>query len=80
MFQAVVRCSNRQSYVLGEITKEEAEIAQGEDSTVSCQGIYLIAVDITRPKEPGEVLAKFISDEAAQHVANFFRAQGLLED
>lgn len=79
MFQAVARCNNKNSFVLGEISKEEAELAQGGNVEVSRQGLYLIAVDNDDPKAPGVVLAKFISEEAAEFLARFFRAQGLLE-
>lgn len=79
MFQAVARCSNRHSFVLGEITQAEAEQAQADDPSITCQGLYLISVDNDNPKKPGTVLARFVSEEAAQKVAQFFRAQGLLE-
>jgi hypothetical protein len=79
MFQVVAKCSNRHSFVLGEITQAEAEQAQADDPTITCQGVYLIAVDNDQPKQPGKVLARFVSEEAAQQVARFFRSQGLLE-
>lgn len=79
MFQVVARCSNKSTYVLGEITKKEAENAKIDDPTISCQGIYLVAIDNEKPTEPGTVLAKFVSEDAARHLAQFFRAHGLLE-
>ena len=79
MFQAIAKCTNRTSYVLGEITKVEAELASYDDSAFARQGIYLVAVDNENPREPGRVLARFASEEAAAHLANFFRANGFLE-
>lgn len=79
MFQAIAKCNNRTSYVLGEITPEEAELASYDDSTFTCQGIYLLAVDNENPGEPAKVLARFASEEAAIHLAKFFRANGFLE-
>jgi len=79
MFQAVARRSNKVSYVLGEITAEEAELARSDDSNISTRGIYLIAVDNSNPRSPGQVLAKFTSQEAAQDLATLFRVNGLLE-
>lgn len=79
MFQVVAKCSNRHSFVLGEITQEEAERAQADDPSITCQGLYLISVDNDNPRAPGKVLARFVSEEAAQQVARFFRSQGLLE-
>ena len=78
-FQAVAKCTNRTTYVLGEITKEEAELASYDDTTFARQGVYLVAVDNENPKEPGRVLARFASEEAAAHLANFFRVNGFLE-
>jgi hypothetical protein len=79
MFLAVARCSNRRSFVLGEITQAEAELAKADDPSITSQGVYLVAVDNEKPKEPGRVLAKFVSEEAAYELAKFFRTQGLLE-
>lgn len=79
MFQAVARSNNRLSFVLGEATKEEIEIAKGDDPLLPSQGLYLIAVDNERPREPGTILARFTSEDAARQVAMFFRANGFLE-
>lgn len=61
MFQAVARCNNKSTYVLGGITKAEAENAKADDPTVTCQGVYLVVVDNEHPSAPGTVLAKFVS-------------------
>ena len=79
MFQVVARNTNRTSYVLGEITTQEAELAAYDDSAFTCQGLYLMEVDKETPREPARVLAKFASEEAALNVANFLRSNGLLE-
>jgi hypothetical protein len=79
MFQVVARLSNKQSFVLGEISEAEAERAQADDPSVTCQGMYLIVVDNDHPREPGAVLARFVSEEAALTVARFFRTQGLID-
>jgi hypothetical protein len=79
MFQAVAKCNNRTSFVIGEATKDEIEIAQGEDPSLSCQGLYLIAIDTENPRAAGSILARFTSEEAAGRLANFFRVNGFLE-
>lgn len=79
MFQVIAKCTNRTSYVLGEITKQEAEMASYDDSTLACQDLCLLAVNNENPAEPGTVIARFVSEEAAAHLANFFRANGFLE-
>lgn len=79
MFQAIAKCTNRTTYVLGELSRQEAELAAYDDSTFPRQGIYLLAVDNENPKGPGKVLARFASEEAATHLANFFRVNGFLE-
>ena len=79
MLQVVCRNTNRTSYVLGEITRQEAELAAGEDPAFNGIGIYLMVSDPERLDEPARVLAKFISEDAALHLANFFRANGFLE-
>lgn len=79
MFQVIAKDTNHTSYVLGEITKQEAELASYDDSTFTCQGIYLLAVNNYNPREPGKILARFASEEAAAHLARFFRANGFLE-
>ena len=79
MFQVVARNTNRTSYVLGEITMQEAELAAHDDPAVTFQGLYLMEVDNGAPQEPARVLAKFTSEEAALSLATFFRSNGLLE-
>ena len=79
MFQAVARCSNRESYVLGEITPQEVELASCDDASITGHGLYLIAVDNENPRKPGRVLARFLSEDCARHVADFLRSQGFLE-
>ena len=80
MFQAIARNTNRTSYVLGGITAQEAEVAISEDPSFTRHGLYLLLVDKENPRAPARVLAKFASEEAAMNVANFFRANGFLED
>lgn len=79
MFQAIARCTNRTSYALGELTREEADLASYDDSSFTRQGLYLVAIDNENPREPGKVLARFASEEAATHLADFFRTNGFLE-
>ena len=79
MFQIVARNSNRTSYVLGEITAQEAELAANDDTSFTCRGLYLMAVDNENPRAPARVLAKFASEEAAMNLATFFRSNGFLE-
>lgn len=42
-------------------------------------GIYLVSVDNQYPSKLGEVLAKFVSEDAARELANFFRLSGRME-
>ena len=79
MFQVVARNTNRRSYVLGEITTKEAELAAYDDSAFTHHGLYLMEVDNDAPREPARVLAKFTSEEAALNLAAFLRSNGFLE-
>ncbi|WP_375509134.1 hypothetical protein [uncultured Caballeronia sp.] len=76
-FQAVANGSNRGSLVIGEITTAEAEAA--DSPLVDGTGIYLVSVDMQSPTRIGEVLAKFVSEDAARELAKFFRLSGRLE-
>ena len=79
MFQVVARNTNRTSYVVGEITDQEAELAVDDDSIFTRQGLYLMVVDNETPHKPARVLAKFMSEAAAENLAIFFRSNGFLE-
>ena len=79
MLQVVARKTNRTSYVLGEITAREAELASIDDPTFDRKGLYLMEVDNEAPRESARVVAKFASEEAAVSLATFFRSMGLLE-
>jgi hypothetical protein len=78
-FQAVAQGTNRVSLVIGEITAAEAEAASADNPMVDGAGIYLVSVDNQCPSRMGEVLAKFVSEDAARELANFFRLTGRLE-
>ncbi|PKP93249.1 MAG: hypothetical protein CVT77_06280 [Alphaproteobacteria bacterium HGW-Alphaproteobacteria-16] len=78
-FQAVAHGTNRCSLVIGEITAAEAEVAAADNPMVDGAGIYLVSVDNQCPAGIGEVLAKFVSEDAARELANFFRVTGRLE-
>lgn len=78
-FQAVAQSSNRTSLVIGEITASEADAASADNPMVDGAGIYLVSVDNQCPSGIGEVLAKFVSEDAALELANFFRITGRLE-
>jgi len=77
-FQAVAHSTNRISLVIGEITSVEAEAA-GDNPLVDGSGIYLVSVDRQSPFGVGEVLAKFVSEDAARELARFFSISGRLE-
>ena len=79
MLITVARNTNRTSYVLGEVTSREAELATADDPTFTRHGIYLMLVDNDNPRAPARVLAKFASEDAARNLAAFFRANGFLE-
>jgi hypothetical protein len=76
-FQAVAQGNNRASLVIGEISASEAEAA--DNPMVDGSGIYLVSVDTQSPTRIGEVLAKFVSEDAAHELAKFFRLSGRLE-
>lgn len=77
-FQAVAHSTNRVSLVIGEITSAEAEAA-ADNPMVDGAGIYLVSVDRQSPTGFGEVLAKFVSEDAAHELARFFSLSGRLE-
>lgn len=77
-FQAVAHSTNRVSLVIGEITAAEAEAAS-DNPIVDGAGIYLVSVDRQSPAGVGEILAKFVSEDAARELATFFRLTGRLE-
>lgn len=76
-FQAVAQGNNRSSLVIGEITALEAEAA--DNPMIDGSGIYLVSVDAQSPSRVGEVLAKFVSEDAAHELAKFFRLSGRME-
>jgi hypothetical protein len=76
-FQAVAQGNNRASLVIGEISALEAEAA--DNPMVDGHGIYLVSMDAQSPNRIGEVLAKFVSEDAAHELAKFFRISGRLE-
>jgi hypothetical protein len=78
-FQAVAKSTNSASLVIGEISDREAEIAAFDNPFVDGKGLYLISVDGRSETGIGNVLAKFVSEEAAHEVAQFFRLTGRLE-
>lgn len=77
MFQAVAQSNNRESLVIGEISAAEAEVA--DNPMIDGAGIYLVSVDSQSANRVGEVLAKFVSEDAARELAKFFRISGRLE-
>lgn len=78
-FQAVAKSTNRSSLVIGEISAFEAEAARHENPFIDGRGIYLISVDNETKNAVGNVLAKFVSEDAARELAQFFRLTGRLE-
>lgn len=78
-FQVVAKSTNCTSLVIGEISAEEAEIARQESPFVDGKGIYLLSVEGDSKAANGVVLAKFVSEDAAYHLAQFFRLAGRLE-
>lgn len=78
-FQAVAKSTNRSSLVIGEITAAEAEIAKHGNPLIDGKGLYLISIENEAPGTIGNVLAKFVSEDAAYELAKFFRLTGRLE-
>lgn len=78
-FQVVAQGSNRTSLVIGEITAAEADAVSSDNPMVDGAGIYLVSVDNQYPSRLGEVLAKFVSEDAARELATFFRLSGRME-
>ena len=79
MFQVVARHTNQTSYVLGEISNQEWELIDSDELSFTRQGIYLMMVDNENPREPAQVLAKFVSEDAALNLAGFLRRNGFIE-
>lgn len=77
--QAVARFTNNKSLVIGEITDAEAREASLDDESIDGRGLYLLSVSNESPLSIGGVLAKFVSEEAAAELAQFFRLRGALE-
>lgn len=78
-FQAVAHFTNNKSLVIGEITDAEAREASLYDESIDGKGLYLLSVCRDNPRSSGGVLAKFVSEEAASELAQFFRLRGVLE-
>lgn len=78
-FQAVAHFTNTKSLVIGEITDEEAREASLDNESIDGKGLYLLAVSRENPRNIAGVLAKFVSEEAAHELAQFFRLRGALE-
>ncbi len=77
--QIVAKLTNQKSLCIGEISTKEAVSSMDSDIHVDGFGVYLLTVDNNKPSEPGTILAKFVSEHAAQVVARFLRAHGHLE-
>ena len=77
--QIVAPLSNHKSLCICEITSAEAEIAMELQPSFDGFGVYLVSVDAREPMKPGIVLAKFLSEDAASTLAQFFRIHGSLE-
>jgi hypothetical protein len=77
--QAVAHFTNRKALVIGEITDAEAREASLIDESIDGKGVYLLSVDRENPMSIAGVLAKFVSEEAAAELAQFFRLRGALE-
>lgn len=78
-FQAVAHFTNSKSLVIGEITAAEAREASVEDESIDGKGIYLLSVSRENPSSIAGVLAKFVSEDAAAELAQFFRLRGALD-
>ena len=65
-----VQISNSKTLCLGPITKKEGEL--NRDQTPFCDGFghYLFVADTSAPDTDIEVLARFLSDEAAEAMCN----------
>jgi len=77
--QVVAPLSNQKALCICEITTKEAELAMEIQPTFDGGGLYLVSVDSREPWKPGSVLAKFVSDDAATVLAQYFRIHGSLE-
>jgi hypothetical protein len=78
-FQVVAKSTNTTNLVIGEITAREAALAGEDNPIVDGHGIYLISVEEQNATGIGNVLAKFVSEDAAYELAKFFRLSGRLE-
>ena len=77
--QVVAPLSNQKALCICEITTAEAESAMAIQPEFDGSGLYLVSVDSRKPWLPGTVLAKFLTDDSATVLAQFFRIHGSIE-
>ncbi|CAO3401851.1 hypothetical protein [Azospirillum palustre] len=74
-FFAEAILSERKSLCIGTLTREEA-VNSGGDVPANGVGLYLFANNLQNPASPPEVLARLVSEEAANALAVLLRAKG----
>ena len=77
--QVVAPLSNQKALCICEITTREAEAAMAVQPDFDGSGLYLVSVDSREPWKPASVLAKFLTDDAAAVLAQFFRIHATVE-
>lgn len=71
---ATIPLSNARVLCIGGITRAEAREAVASGLNVDDFGYYLFLASADRPSEPIEILAKFLSPDQAERVADLFPA------
>ncbi len=72
---AAMPITNATMLCIGGITRREAEIGQNDDLPIDGKGYYLFLADETEPKRPIQILAKFLTEIEAGHLARLFSSQ-----
>lgn len=60
---------------VGGITRSETEQAQEEGLDIDGNGYYVFIASESEPQKPIEILAKFVSNSAAEKLARLFQRQ-----
>jgi hypothetical protein len=75
---ASLQLDNAMVLCVGGITRAEAESAQAEGMAVDGRGYYLFLADESAPREPVQVLARFLSAFEAEQLSRLFARHGRL--
>jgi hypothetical protein len=69
---ASLQLDNATALCVGGITRAEADAAQGDGAEIDGRGYYLFLSDESGPRQPIQVLAKFLSAFEAEQLSRLF--------